>query len=34
MSLEDSPGRSADYPALEDATPIVEPAPVVQSADR
>ncbi|TPG54086.1 HlyD family secretion protein [Sphingomonas glacialis] len=34
MSLEDSPGRSADYPALEDATPIVEPAPVVQAADR
>ncbi|WP_189674777.1 HlyD family secretion protein [Sphingomonas glacialis] len=34
MSLEDSPGRPADYPTVEDSTPIVAPAPVVQSADR
>ncbi|WP_426263636.1 HlyD family secretion protein [Sphingomonas sp. PWP1-2] len=34
MSLEDSPGRSADYSTVEDSTPIVAPAPVVESADR
>ncbi len=34
MSLEDSPGRPADYPTLEDSTPIVEPAPTVESVDR
>lgn len=33
MSLEDTPGRPADYPSLENATPIVEPAPLVQSVD-
>lgn len=34
MSLEDSPGRSADYPTVEDSTPIVEPAPRVEAVDR
>lgn len=33
MSLEDSPGRQADYPTLEDSTPIVEPAPKVAAVD-
>jgi membrane fusion protein (multidrug efflux system) len=33
MSVEDRPGHPADYPPLEEAVPVVEPAPVVQSAD-
>lgn len=34
MSLEDPPGRSADYPTLEELPPIVEPTPQVEAIDR
>jgi membrane fusion protein (multidrug efflux system) len=33
MSLDDTADRAPDYPHLEDATPIVDPAPVVRSVD-